>query len=158
MPQDLFFCRSWQRASKSASQDWPVEMARLAHAARQPYTVLVGSRARPECVLEIASRFVGIFFLDRLRRERLNYWFQEFAPSELFLSSANYHRFVGDGDALALSLSCSFSRQGEAHARRRQRLPSPGFDSYRCRFDVSSHYDTFPAFGNYASLIRRDRG
>ena len=90
MQRKIYFCKSWFAAKRKPTEIWTEKQAKTASQAGRPYTVLVDSMERPFCVLNFASRFVGIDFLDEYLRETLTYHFREVSSSRLFLSMATH--------------------------------------------------------------------
>lgn len=85
MQHQLFYCKSWFAAKRIPIEIWTAEQAEAAHAAGKTYAVLVGSSAKPSHVLDVASDWVGVDFLDEHLREALTYHFRKW-PAEGFLS------------------------------------------------------------------------
>jgi hypothetical protein len=156
MKRNLYFCKSWFRAKKRPTEIWTEERARVAHANKQYYTVLVDSIERPCCFLEITEGGVGVGFLDEKLREYLSYGFQEIESNKLFLTMATYREFDGETDKVVKGTSYIFSVEGNVQIRRECFVPH-SLDIATLSADVSHNYSMKPEFGEYDDLTRIER-
>lgn len=156
MQRELYFCRKWFRAKKTATEVWSEEKAHAAHDAGEPFTVLVDSLERPFCFLEVTDRAVGVGFLDGFLRESLSYSFQEVEPGKLFLTMATYRDFEGDTDKVVSGTTYIFDRDGIVTIRREVFDPHK-LETSTSNADVAANYSPTPEFGQYEDLIRVER-
>jgi hypothetical protein len=156
MNRKLYFCKSWFRAKKHAIEMWTEEQAKAAHDAGQPYTVLVDSKDKPFCFIEVASNVVNVGFLDEFQREHLVYAFREVDKGRLFLSMATYRQFRDSTDNLAMGETYLFKVDGNVEISRTTFEPRKREVAQNV-VDVSGNYEAKPAFGEYEQVIRVDR-
>ncbi|NHZ66970.1 lytic transglycosylase [Massilia genomosp. 1] len=156
MNRPIFFCKSWFRAKKKPTEVWSEDQAKLAHANKRTYTVLVDSVDEPYCFLDIAEGVVGVGFLDEFLRESLTYAFQEIEPGKLFLTMATHREFDGSADKVTSGISYLFEQNGSVEIRREFFNPHR-LETVASTADVSSNYSAMPDFGNYDDLIRVER-
>lgn len=156
MGQQIYYCKSWFRAKKRATEIWSENQARAAHAQKRQYTVLVGSVDRPFCFLEIFDKVIGVTFLDDHLREIVTYAFQEVEPRLLFLSMATHREFEGDRDEVLNGTSYIFSRDGMVKVNREFFNPHR-IETAVSSADMASNYSPYPEFGEYDQLIHVER-
>jgi hypothetical protein len=154
----ITYCQGWFRAKKYAPVLLDPAEARRRHDAGELYTALVGEATSPQCFLEIRRGFVGVDFLDALLRCRTSYSFQAPAAGRLFLSMATHRDFVAATDQVAEGTTYMFQPSGEVQLRRERLHPTHELATSSTRADVSGHWEDFPAFGDYAALMRLERG
>jgi hypothetical protein len=153
----LHYCKGWFRAKKLALGAYSASEALARHNDGDLYCVLVGSVDAPKCFLEIGKGFAGVSFLDDRLRENLSYNFQELEPGRLFLTMAVWRNFVGDTDAVAKGTTYTFDPSGQIHMQEESFYPQHSLTRSARHSDVSSNWDTVPAFGNYSQLARVKR-
>ncbi len=156
MKQPIFYCKSWFRAKKRPTEVWTEEQAKVAHCAKRPYGVLVGSVEKPFCFLEVSDKFLGVGFLDSQLRESLYYAFKEIEPGRLFLGMATYREFQGESDAIASGTTYIFEPSGVVKISKQ--LFDPHTEEVAdAHTDVTANYANWPEFGEYDDLIRVER-
>ncbi|WP_211468376.1 hypothetical protein [Collimonas silvisoli] len=158
MKYDVFYCKSWFRMKKVAIELWSEAIARSKHLSGDSYTALIASEVKPTCFIEflIDKEMVGVSFLDDSLREYLSYQFQFVAPEKLFLTMATHREFIEGGTQVAGGTTYIFSQTGDLVIRR-ERFNPHLLEEAKSSFDPSRNYESFPAFGEYSSLIRTDR-
>ncbi|MFS2175351.1 hypothetical protein ACCC98_05265 [Rhizobium pisi] len=152
----LFFCKSWFRAEKCATEVWTEEKARACHTNGTLYTVLVGSVEHPTCFLEVKNDFVGVSFLDDHLREFVEYVFAESSPEMLFLQRATHREYVGGTDKIDDGSTYYFKEDGGLVISRQVFNPHRG-EKTTGTADVATNYSRKPEFGHYEDLIRLER-
>jgi hypothetical protein len=156
MAERYYFAGGWSRALKQVTQSWDADQARRAHEAGKLYTVLVGDAERPTAFIEVNGKFVGVGFLDRLQREYLSYGFSGVEPGKLFLKQATHREFAGDTDKVSNGTTYIFKPEGQVTIRRQQFDP-PKLEVAESSTDVAGNYETYPPFGSYDHLLRKER-
>ena len=141
--------------------------ARRRFAAQETFWVLFGDPDRPELVLrvELGGEQINVVWLDELQRQELSYLFVQRAErpaGELFLEQTHTKFFDHDErlpDAVStVAEGWYFDPDGSFHAARK----SPGTVGEQTdgrlepdQFEV--HREPKPAFGDWASITRRER-
>lgn len=156
MKKPIFFCKSWFRAKKRPTEIWSEDKARLAHSAKQTYTVLVDSVDEPYCFIDVSDGAVGVGFLDEFLRESLTYSFQVVEPGKLFLAMAIHREFDGNTDTVSKGVTYFFETNGSVEIKRESFNPHR-IEKARSTLDINSNYSKVPDFGNYDDLIRVER-
>lgn len=156
MSRSIYFCKSWFRAKKKPTEVWSEERARLAHASKQTYTVLVDSIERPYCFLDVSDGVVGVGFFDDSLRESLTYAFQEVEAGRLFLTMATYRQFDGNTDRVLNGTTYFFEQDGTVKISEESFDP-PRQENREVKADVQANYSPVPEFGRYDDLIRVER-
>jgi hypothetical protein len=152
-----FYCKSWFRAEKCPTEVWTEAQARAAHADRSGYTVLVDDVEAPFAFIDLARDFVGVGFLDGHLRTYLEYVFDEVESGRLFLAMAVYREYAGDTDKVRQGTSYIFKQDGGLTIREASFEPNELVVKDGPVVDVSLNYDAYPAFGDYAHLLRIER-
>lgn len=128
------------------------------------YTALIGSDSQPSCFIEVMKNkgCVGVSFLNEKLQEYLLYNFKVLDDNNLFLSMAIYREFAereGEGEGVlnvAQGTTYIFNEDGSTVVREEHFNPYK-LEESQTTVDVSGNYDTFPEFGEYDSLIRKER-
>lgn len=156
MKHAVYYCKSWFRAKKRPTEIWTEEQGRVAHAAKKPYTVVVGAPESPSCFLEVNDKFVGVGFFDERLRESFYYAFKEVEPGRLFLSMATYREFDGASDSVARGTTYVFDRHGTVKVTK-QRFNPHSVEATEATTNVEGNYESWPEFGEYEALIKAER-
>ncbi|WP_436873939.1 hypothetical protein [Kosakonia sacchari] len=164
MKQDVFYCKSWFRAKNKPIDIWLEKKAYKKHIAGESYTALIGSDSTPSCFIEVIKDkgWVGVSFLNDKLQEYLLYNFKILGDDRLFLSMAIYREFAErDGEGVGIlnvshGTTYIFNEDGSTVVREEQFHPYKLKESLTT-VDVAGNYDTFPDFGEYDSLIRKER-
>lgn len=164
MKQDVFYCKSWFRAKNKPIDIWLEKKAYKKHIAGESYTALIGSDSTPSCFIEVMKNkgWVGVSFLNENLQEYLLYNFKIIDGDRLFLSMAIYREFAerdGEGAGILNVLHGTtyiFNEDGSTVVREEQFHPYK-LEESQTMVDVAGNYDTFPDFGEYDSLIRKER-
>jgi len=151
-----YYCRKWFRAKKQPIEVWDEKQARVAHENGKPYTVLVESVDKPAATIVMTDDYAGVGFLDTRLREYMVYQFQLVTSGKLFLSMAIHREFFGETDEVKLGTSYIFKEDGSVIIREEHFNPK-SMTRNTSTADVSSHYESFPTFGDYESLLIKDR-
>lgn len=156
MIRPIFFCTGWFERKKFAPEFLSEAKAREVDSDGGRYSVLIDSRTRPSCIVEIVHEtdFVGVYFLDELLRSHVKYLFGRQPDGRLFLTTVKIREFEGDTDRIIGGRDLVFSTDGEVKARE--------FDAEETRTgtgwaDVSGNYSPYPEFGEYDDLVREER-
>lgn len=164
MNQDIFYCKKWSIGYKKPIDLWSENKARKKHIAGDSYTVLIGSDCNPSCFVEIMKNkgWVSVGFLDNELREYSFYNFRLFDDNRLFLSMAVHREFAeneGDGAGiLNVSRGTTYIFKEDGSTVVREDLFNPyKLEESMTVTDISGNYDQFPEFGEYQSLIRKER-
>lgn len=144
-------------------QDWrkpfSEQVARRRHAARKMYTALITQHDDSKLALELcfAFSYCNIYFLDALGRCDLCYVFEPTPDGRLFLCETSTGEYPpGDSRWAVRGISRNFKQDG-----RMKTLLSENKSIILLGenepVDVSTHFEPLPEFGQWESLIRKDR-
>lgn len=150
------YCKKWFFAEKRPINMLGEQQAKRLHESRQPYVAIAGEPTNPTHVISIAGRWVTVSFLDELGREVLNYDFQERREGELFLTMAIDREYEGESSEIAKAITFSFDENGTILIEESDH--SRSITNQRRAFaDSSLNWESYPAFGSYDHLSRRER-
>jgi hypothetical protein len=152
----LIFGKSWFRAKKRLTETWDESKAMTAHEQRQPYAAVIGNEGRCQCFIEANNDYIGVGFLDNSMREFLSYQFQEIEPGRLFLTMATHREFDGETDQVTFGTTYYFKPDGCVTVESDD-VAAAQLATKELRTDVSGNWETYPAFGEYCSLVRVGR-
>lgn len=164
MKQDVFYCKSWFRAKNKPIDIWPKKKAYEKHITGESYTALIGSDSTPSYFIEVMKNkgWVGVSFLNENLQEYLLYNFKIIDDVRLFLSMAIYREFAecdGKGAGILNVLHGTtyiFNEDGSTVLKDEHFHPYK-LEESQIMVDVAGNYDTFPEFGEYDSLFRKER-
>ena len=119
---------------------------------------LPGTSPVPEAVIEVAWRqdHAGVWFLDGQGRQTLLYEFRR-AGDRLFLHSVTEWDYTG-GDSATRVAERRYREDGQVRRIVTDDDAPEHVTEDRWETDVAGHWEPVPAFGDWASLARRDRG
>ncbi len=150
------YCERWFRHKEQPIGPLDEVAARRAHEARGLYTVVVGMLQSPECFVELDNDYVGVGFLDDLRREYLRYAFQELEPDKMFLVRATHRLFDGRSDTIKSATVYYFNKDGIVTIEDHDVLAGTRTKK-KIVADVSGNWERRPNFGEYAAITRVNR-
>lgn len=153
----LTYCKGWFRYKKRHLELLTEDKAKKLHLARKLYVVLVGEPDHPHCFLEVRleTGSVGVIFLDELKRNYLDYSFQE-KQGRMFLSrmvARDY--YPGSDDILSATMSI-FKPDGHVYVET-DNYSARTRESIEQYVDVSPNWESIPNFGSYESISRIER-
>lgn len=164
MNSEIFYCKKWSIGYKEPVDLWSDKKARKNHESGEPYTVLIGSDTTPSHVIEVTKKagWVSVGFLDEELREYLLYSFKLLNNDQLFLSMAVHREFAlheGEGAGfMNVSNGTTYLFNEDGHTVVREERFNPHLlEESETKVDISGNYEAFPAFGDYRSIIRKER-
>lgn len=152
----LEFGERWGQNGKRLTAACDEKRARKCHEKRKMYAALVSEKSTPKCVIEINNDYVGVNFLDELKRIYLSYSFRELAPGRVFLEDASYYEFQGSSENVATLSTYLFHQDGRVEITidkysKKERLTK------ETTADVSKNWEQYPEFGKYEAFLREER-
>ncbi|MEH4263482.1 hypothetical protein ACU63M_19665 [Klebsiella aerogenes] len=161
---NIFYCKSWFSVKKKPIDLWGEKKAREIFESGEPCTVLIGSDTNPSHVINFTKKagWVSVGFLDGELREYLLYSFKLLDNGQLFLSMAVHREFapkIGEGAGfmnVSNGTTYLFNEDGNTIIREEQFNPHI-LEESTTKVNVSGNYETFPVFGDYQSIIRKER-
>lgn len=166
---DYHYCKDWFLERNLIIDPWTVEKARKAHkAGKPPYTVLVGSDKKPECVIYLdrnKMKFISVTFLDKLCRKYMSFGYFLEEDGLLWLNSTTKFDYTDDGDEPDQIFSTNFAlERGKVwvHIGKRmfERIAGTGdqhiqySEFYGGEYDISRFCMPWPEFGEYGALVK----
>jgi hypothetical protein len=153
---EIHYCSGWFFARKRATEMWDEATARAAHEAGAPYAALLGSIASPYAVVTFMGDCLVVSFLDNRSRDHIDYEFYEKHSGRLFMSRAVFRKYVGDSDTVREAEVYTIREDGHVTVGRED-LAKQVAESKETHTDVSSFWEPYPTFGDYASIARLER-
>lgn len=146
----------WHTKDRAPIHPLTVEQARARHEAGELYVAILGEGEQPVVVeVFLEDGYVGIRFIESHGRDGLFYAFRR-QGDRLFLTEAKVNT-VDDEGKVVLSESTMLKPDGTVEVRRFDRRTGVRETSAATTSDVSMCWEDIPAFGDYASIARRDR-
>jgi hypothetical protein len=141
------------------SHEISVEEARKLYGMREEHVALVLRARQPHAAVWSRDDLIFVSFYDALVREYLRYEFMERMPGRMFLELASHVEFDGETRDIAKEEIYLFTPSGEMIIRERTASKAePDTESVADdKVDVSGNWEPYPAFGEYAGLLRIDR-
>lgn len=157
------YCEQWNNLTETPLDPLTPEQAQARHVSSELYTAVASPTGQSTPTLRVEMRletgYASVVFMDEYGRDTLEYTFTLINGS-FFLETATSN-----------SYGSSQERGGYAEADRtetyefttdgviQRTVEEEGGESQESRHgvDVSSNWEPIPAFGAYASLIRRER-
>lgn len=139
-----------------------IEAAKHAHENGLVYYSIVFENEKPYCYLEVNKGYFRVCFLDELLRKYMSYDFtdnfNEIKSDKLFLSSITFWEFDGNTDKMIKITNHIFKPDGSFHMTVRDLVTNEQIDSEaKNKIEVSANWEDYPEFGDYNSLIRKER-
>ncbi|GLZ39759.1 hypothetical protein [Actinokineospora sp. NBRC 105648] len=157
------YCEQWNQVLKQPLHPFGEGEARRRHGAGELYTAVGQGEDGSTVLVEIrsANGYAATRFLDDKGRDGLVYLFSQ-QGDRLFLRKIMAHTYGEEagarGDIALVIESYTYTTDGVVRHKvddsRHSELAVADYDSV----DVSSHWEDNPAFGEYASISRWDRG
>jgi len=148
----------WSRAYKEMVSELDLNIAKQNHDNRKLYFVTFEKSGSPTSFLEINNTFILAGFLDKLKRDYLEYTFTEIEPGKLFLKEAQYWEYEESSDQKIFSTRYFFSPDGKLKIEKAN-LKTNEVETLTAKntIDVSANYEKYPEFGKYDDLIKIER-
>lgn len=153
---EIKYYQKWVRLKKSPAMPLTAQEAKHRHDARQPYVAVLSEAEKPLYIVNLASDWVSIYFLDDLSRIYLSYDFRELRKDEVFLTGAIHRQFDGKSEKITSSITFKFQPTGEILMERRDHLNSV-VEEKETTAESCSNWERFPDFGGYAALCKVNR-
>jgi hypothetical protein len=135
----------------------PLDEARALYDRRGLHTALVLREGQPYAAIESQNDAISVTFFDPEVRDYLRYWFRELAPGRLFLEQATYREYDGGSRDASTQTIYLFKPDGEIRINVDHLDKGLKDIGVPCQVDVSGNWEPYPAFGEYAGLLRTDR-
>lgn len=153
---EIAYCEKWWLSRRKPISLMSSQSARRRHDSRKPYVALLGGADRPEYVVDIADVWVSVDFLDDHLRKYLSYSFKEMQPGRLFLKGAYSWQYEGDSDSESSTRILNFEEDGRTVVAE-QNAATGDVREYELTGSVDENWETYPSFGEYSSLLRKER-
>ncbi|MEU8213973.1 hypothetical protein AB0B85_32765 [Micromonospora sp. NPDC049044] len=160
------YSRRWSFRRHKPIEPMSAQQAAARDAAGEFYTVALrdpSGAAAPDAVIEIAwgNNHVGVWFFDEYGRQALRYSFRR-SNDHLFLHGITQWDYP-DESAATLSGATrvdkfQFGEDGVAQRLTSNDATRETTKEDRSGVNVSTHWESFPRFGEWASLARWKRG
>lgn len=134
------------------------QAAKQAHIDGKVYFVLIVDGQAPVNAIEVNKGYYRVKFLDERLRKYMSYEFFGLNGNRLFLSSITIWGFLGNTDDVTKVTDYMFKEDGTFNVIERDVITDEQTDSYsKSPIDVTGHYEECPEFGDYRSMIRKER-
>jgi len=145
----------WSYSEGTLANIWKEDKARGAHSTRRLYVVLFENTS-VRGFIEVANGYFGVYFLDELNREYLGYQFTEQTPGRIFLTLITRREFGSSGNQADRVIRTKFLPDGKMFIGTYHN--NGGEDTeVESSADVSGNWETYPEFGQYEEILRKDR-
>ena len=152
---ELTYYKKWFIREKKAINELSYEEAKEKHLKKEPYTVLVKDDNIIKYIIDIASRFILVNFMNDRLRPYLIYEFHVKENNKIFLKMASYYEYNEDEERTE-SILFNFSENGKI-AMERRNLTNQEMEERDLDYSVDCNWDEFPDFGNYEHLLNEER-
>jgi len=152
---ELTYYKKWFIREKKAINELSYEEAKEKHLKKEPYTVLVKDDNIIKYIIDIASRFILVNFMNDRLRPYLIYEFHVKENNKIFLKMASYYEYNEDEERTE-SILFNFSENGKI-AMERRNLTNQEMEERDLDYSVDCNWDEFPDFGNYERLLNEER-
>ncbi|MFE6172911.1 hypothetical protein [Streptomyces sp. NPDC056464] len=157
------YCEQWNNLTETPMNPTTPEQAQARHTSGELYTAVAspGEQSAPTLRVEmrLETGYASAIFIDEFGRDTLDYTFTLITGSFFLETAAAYgygtsqaRGWYADADRTE---TYEFTTDGVVQ----RAVEEEGGESKEIRHgvDVSSNWEPIPAFGAYASLIRRER-
>jgi hypothetical protein len=146
----------WHRYYREATEPLTEREARERHLKGEAYCVVVHeAEVGATAFLEVTRDYFSVNFLDAKRRVYLTYGFEDVGGNRLFLKQAIHSEFAADDDQSVIGTSYYFRENGVVAIERTTHVQTAELTEGSC--DVSANWEVRPKFGEYGSLLRKER-
>jgi hypothetical protein len=152
----ITYCDGWFRAKKCYTQLWDESRARQAYDKRELHVVLIGDPKHPECFVELMGDYVGVHYLDKYLREYRHHVFVEKEPGKLFMQEYLERQYDGKTDTVVSGDIIRYKPDGLTYLEEFDEIKHEKV-SWKTWCKVDGCWEPYPQFGDYASLIRKER-
>ena len=152
----ITYCTGWNSIFKEPAEILTPDKARQLHVKRKPYSAIVEDES-VGAIVEMCffQAYCHVLFLDEQKRVVNRYSFIETTDGRLFLEEAAVSYFDHDNDRPSRWELFRFKEDGTlSHDTSQGRGPVTRKDGHT---DVRRNYAPVPAFGEYDSILVRDR-
>lgn len=163
--------KTFFRRKKVKNIDTLLESARYAHNNKLIYFVTITENQKPYCAIEINEGFFRVNFIDEFLRNYMSYdfvgrianinikWREDIPFDKLFLNRVIQVEFNGQSEIIDKTTDFIFHPDGSFHVTTRDVKSKMQTDSKaNNKTDVSNYWEDYPNFGNYDSIIKKERG
>ena len=152
---EIKFCEKWWYPRKRAINLLTKEQAEKYHLAKKPYSVIVTEGETIEYILEISENDIFVGFMNENCEKYLTYAFHREKDDDLFLNAVCYHDYDDDNKLKAM-LIFGFKTNGQLFMEK-QNLLTGDVEEREANVDITCNWEKFPKFGEYDSLIKKER-
>ena len=163
--------KTFFRRKKVKNIDTLLESASHAHNNKLIYFVTITENQKPYCAIEINEGFFRVNFIDEFLRNYMSFdfvgnianinikWRQGIPVDKLFLNRVLQVEFDGQSEIIDKTTDFIFHPDGTFHITKIDVKSKMQTDSKaNHKIDISNNWEDYPKFGNYESIIRKERG
>src|SRR5260370_19147405 len=152
------YCERWVYRTQSVIESCPLSVAEQRHREGIPYTAILSEANVPRFIVEVAHNSVVVSFLDEHQGPYLQYAFQAVTAGRLFRTRAIYREYEGSTNKLVEAQTFLFTLEGKQVITVQDRVHHTSKQQEADDVDMKSNWEDYPAFGQYASVCRAERG
>jgi hypothetical protein len=156
--ETISYCERWVNRTRGSVDPLSPSVAEQRHREGMPYTAIISAGNVPRFVVEVARDSVGVYFLDEHQRPYLQYDFHEVTPGRLFMKRVIYREYDGSTDKIVEGQMFLFTPEGKQTNIVEDRIHHTSKQQEAVGVEVESNWEAYPAFGQYDSVCRSDRG
>lgn len=150
---NIIYCEEWSNIRKKPHKIISTEDAIIRNEKGEPYVAAIYVNDILERVISIDKESYSVGFYDE---NKLSYLFYDFSKIEdkLFLHMVYHYEYM-EGKIVQHTFF-RFEEDGKMIAERMDYITNE-VEEKEGEVDVSSNWEPIPSFGNYSSIMRKDR-
>lgn len=152
---EMKFCEKWWYPRKRAIKPLTKEQAEKYHLAKKPYSVIFTEGESIEYILDISENDIFVGYMNDNCEKYLTYAFHREKEDDLFLNAVYYHDYDENNIETEI-LIFGFETTGQLFMEKRNLLTGD-VEEREAKVDISCNWEKFPKFGEYDSLIKKER-
>ena len=148
----------WHRYLKEPLEELDPAKARARQKSDNPIVaVIYDDNEDPIAFIEINLGLYGVSFLDKLRREYLQYDFVDCENGKVFMEEAIWREFDGESDTAKCTTRYSFKTDGTLSIFKSDNTSNYEEVLSKKNVNISANWDRTPNFGQYENILKKER-
>ncbi len=156
MVKNIFYCREWNDILNSPMKPFTVAKAKERHNKGEPYCVVIEIITGERIIVDCTADSYYVLFFDAENRRSLSYHFEKVNEEKVFLSKAWFPQYFGQSNKIEKGEVYHFKKNGEVNIVKSEPKGKNRYESNSIQ-NVERNYAAIPQFGNYESIIKRER-
>lgn len=153
---NIDYCEKWFFAKSVPINPLKENDAKDRHDRGLQYSAVIGGFNRPSAIISFEGDWVVVSFLDDRGRYYLSYDFIKKCGGKMFLNAVKHRKFCNEGDKIICGSLYSFDENGRVIVEEQDRSNN-GSVEREFQANVSLNWDSFPEFGQYHEILKKER-